>query len=490
MGPLRWLARLAALAVAGAAVAGQPAPDRVLRGTLTRADHQTWREIPFDVPRDVDRLTVTFAYGGRDQHTTVDLGVLDPGGFRGWSGGNKAGFTLSARDATPSYLPGPIAPGRWLLLLGVANLRPGVRSDYVAEIRFGHGEAAAAAPLQSGPAWYRGDLHTHSAHSDATCASQSGVMVPCPVFRTLEAAAARGLDFVVVSDHNTVSQDQELLALQPLFDRLLLIPGEEVTTFHGHLGVIGAAGWTDFRLGGPTVPDVAALLDAVGRTGGLAIINHPALPSGEACLGCGWTAAGTPFPRIAGIEVVNGGVADGPLSGLAFWEGRLNAGDRLAAVGGSDNHRPDAAPDAFAAVGRPTTVVWAQALSRPEILAAISAGHVFIDVEGTRDRVLELTSGGARMGDVLDTCGPVSGFDAHVAGAPGALWRVIADGRPASPVGGPAEGRVGGPDARWSFTLPTAGVRWVRLEARTADGRRALLIGNPIYLRRPVGCAG
>jgi len=39
---------------------------------------------------------------------------------------------------------------------------------------------------------------------------------------------------VVLSDHNTIAQD--LRELQPLFDRLLLIGREEVTTFHGHLG--------------------------------------------------------------------------------------------------------------------------------------------------------------------------------------------------------------------------------------------------------------
>ena len=41
---------------------------------------------------------------------------------------------------------------------------------------------------------------------------------------------------MVLSDHNTIAQDQDLRELQPLFDRLLLIGREEVTTFHGHLG--------------------------------------------------------------------------------------------------------------------------------------------------------------------------------------------------------------------------------------------------------------
>jgi hypothetical protein len=43
-----------------------------------------------------------------------------------------------------------------------------------------------------------------------------------------------------------------LRELQPL-DRLLLIGGEEATTFHVHLAVIGATGF-DFRLGTPAAP--------------------------------------------------------------------------------------------------------------------------------------------------------------------------------------------------------------------------------------------
>src|SRR5260370_34135335 len=97
--------------------AQQAHPDLVLHRTVTYADHQTYIELPFDVPEGIVRVTIESSYTERDKHTTIDLGLFDGERFRGWSGGNKAFFTLSATDATPSYLPRPIRPGRWNLIL-------------------------------------------------------------------------------------------------------------------------------------------------------------------------------------------------------------------------------------------------------------------------------------------------------------------------------------------------------------------------------------
>ena len=196
-------------------------PDIVLTGTITRADHQTYREVPFRVPAGVTRITVEFSYTGREQHTTIDLGLFDQERFRGWSGGNKHTFTIAVPDATPSYLPGPIRPGVWKLVLGVPNIRQGVRSKFRANIYFSHREDAAPVISESG--WYRGDFHMHTGHSDGSCKNQSGREVPCPIFKTAEAAVARGLNFIAVTDHNTISQYDGLRELQPYFDRLLFI---------------------------------------------------------------------------------------------------------------------------------------------------------------------------------------------------------------------------------------------------------------------------
>lgn len=116
----------------------QQSPNVLLNGVITDADNQTYKEVPFTVPVGVDRLNVEFTYTGREQRTTIDLGIFDPAGFRGWSGGNKSTFTLAVTDATPSFVPGPILPGRWFLLLGVPNIRKNVQSRFTAKVYFGH----------------------------------------------------------------------------------------------------------------------------------------------------------------------------------------------------------------------------------------------------------------------------------------------------------------------------------------------------------------
>ncbi len=67
---------------------GVAAPDVTLSGTIEGKDHQTYREAPFTVPAGVTRITVRFDYD-RSGHTVIDLGLLDPERFRGWSGGSK-----------------------------------------------------------------------------------------------------------------------------------------------------------------------------------------------------------------------------------------------------------------------------------------------------------------------------------------------------------------------------------------------------------------
>ena len=243
-----------------------------MRGEITGKDHQSYREVPFTVPAGTGRITVQFEYTGRDSKTTIDLGLLDPDGFRGWSGGNKSVFTVSASDATPSYLPGAIRPGQWSLLLGIPNIRKDTRAEFIARIWLGREDepywqpTIANPPLQEKAAWYRGDLHMHDAHSDGSCKSSKGAKVPCPLFLTAQAATQRGLDFIAITDHNTTSQANAIRELQPYFDSLLLMPGREITTFSGHANLIGPVAPLDFRVGGDR--DWNALLrDAAAAAG-------------------------------------------------------------------------------------------------------------------------------------------------------------------------------------------------------------------------------
>lgn len=325
----------------------------------------------------------------------------------------------------------------------------------------------------------------HTAESDGECTSQGGQKVPCPLYKTVEAAAARGLDFIAISDHNATSQFQGERELQPFFDRLLLLPGREITTFYGHANVFGTTGFIDFRLGSAEMPDFNAMLTRIETLGALVSINHPQSPSGEICMGCGWSAPNTDYKRVQAIEIVNGGltaalggVVDNPISGIPFWEALLDKGFRLTAVGGSDNHNgPSAKPPL---VGVPVTAVFADNLSDRAILAAIRAGHVFVDSEGTMTRLLELTAGRAMMGDSLRAvAGAPTAFTVHVLGVTGGVIGVVEDGLQIAPL---SDATVAFNDERKTFALRFDNKRhWIRADVRDAKGR-LLLVGNPIYV--------
>ena len=145
------------------------APDLVLEGVVLGSQNETYIQVPFVVPAGTERVTLAFDYTGKEQHTALDLGLLDPAELRCWSGGNKSLLTVGIADATPSCLPGPIPPGSWNVLIGVPNIRPNVQSHYTVHVYFSSGGAVAGepaalnAPLRTGPAWYRGDLHMHTA---------------------------------------------------------------------------------------------------------------------------------------------------------------------------------------------------------------------------------------------------------------------------------------------------------------------------------------
>ena len=394
------------LCSAFAAIAQQPAPAApaastalVLEGTVRGSQNQSYVKVPFPVPPGTERVTIAFAYTGKEQHTALDLGLLDPVGLRCWSGGNKSTLTVGLMDATPSCLPGAIPHGEWNVLIGVPNIRAKVESHYTIHVYLSPTGAVTDQPallrerLRAGPAWFRGDLHLHTAHSDGQCPSQTGKMVPCPVYFTVDAAARKGLDFIAITDHNATSHYDAMRELQPYFDKLLLIPGREITTFQGHINFLGSTDFVDFRLDGTTVPDMNALLRDAARVGAITSINHPLSPTGEICMGCGWTPS-TPVDMhlLTGVEAVNAGDEQRGINDTAFWNKELNQGCRLTGIGGSDNHRPMQPLDQIGSIGSPTTVVYAADLSTAAILDGIRAGHVFIDVAGTHNRLLKVTA--------------------------------------------------------------------------------------------------
>ncbi len=474
--------------------AASRAPDLVLRDTVTDAAYRTYRVLPFDVPAGVKAFEVRFDYTGREAKTTIDVGLLGPGekfsdSFRGWSGGNKRSFVIARGDATPSYLSGPVTAGRWQLLLGVPNIRTGQTARFTAEVYFLreglNGLPTQPPALRSEAGWYRGDLHMHSGHSDGSCSSKSGEQrVPCPLFLTLDAAADRGLDFIAFTEHNTNSHVRELTALQPYFDRMLLIPGMELTTFQGHANALNLREPIDFRVGSAEVPDWNTLLARAAAQGALVSINHPRVPTGEACMGCGWS----PHPAVSmsmvqAIEVVNGYDVETPIAGLPFWHEQLQQGHRLTAIGGSDTHNvtsKDTLPPP-GKIGAPTTVVYARELSIDAIVEGIRAGQVFVDTTGSRDRMLEFTASHAErkvlMGGQLQLARKQSAtLQVRVMHVAGGHIEVIRDGAVIR------RSPIDSAEQSLSFEENGDGRRhWIRIDVRDDSGK-LVLVGNPIYV--------
>jgi hypothetical protein len=495
--PHAWAFLLGLLCLLGSPGAVRAGPNEIeLRGVITHENHETYVEVPFAVPEDTERLTVTFEYD-RANRTVIDLGIRDPNGFRGWSGGNRSTFTLASSDATSAYIPGTLPPGEWRLILGVPNIRKGAAASWSARVRLdpkgapSTGSAFHTGAIRTGPGWYRGDLHTHSGHSDGSCDSLSGRRVPCPVFRTLEAARSAGLDFIALTEHNSTSVYPELRALQAYYDTLLVLPGREITTFQGHANVFGVTSPLPFQLGSPRAPGLDAVLDAVEAEGGLLSINHPGMPSGEACMGCGWVAPIPDCSRIGAVEIANGGglrltgSAEGPLSGLPFWESLLDRGCRVTGIAGSDNHDPDAKGGGQSPVGRPATVVYAPELSQPAILEGLRRGRVFVDLGAPAGASVDLTiaSGKVRagMGESLRVRGgsPLR-LTATVPGLRDGIVEFVTGGNGKPPTRMPAPIR-GLPEVTAELR-PAPGLKWVRADVRSPDGR-LLLIGNPVYLQ-------
>lgn len=373
-----------------------------------------YRHVPVEVPAGQAGLTVKLSY---DRSAGVlDLGCFDPtGAFRGYSGGARERFTVSESWATPGYLPGPAPTGAWQVLLGLHRVPPaGVAWELDVSAPNGPpppapdpgpwperpGASLRALPAPPGHRWLAGDLHAHSVHSD-------GVLTVPHLARL---AAGAGLDFVAVTDHNTVSHHPEL----PAQGGLLLVPGQEITTDRGHANAFGDVGWIDFRR--PADDWVTAVSDR----GGLLSVNHP--------LGAdfSWRHPLKVRPPLA--EVWHSGWWDrtwgAPLAWLLPW------GIETVPVGGSDFHNP-ATGDRL---GVPTTWLLLPVDDPREattgmVLDALRAGRVAIGdspagpvLLRVGDELIAVDADGAVLTDFSGRRRVVRGGRVAFPGEPGPHW--------------------------------------------------------------------
>ena len=452
-----------------------PPERRRYHGTI-RSGGPDWVYLPVEVPAGVGELAVRYRY---DRPATppgvagnsLDLGVLDQRGeVRGWSGGARDGFSISEAGATPGYLPGPIGQGTWQVVLGPYTVAPQGLAWEV-EVGLGQGPPGPAfvpdpAPERAagrGRGWYRGDLHTHTVHSD-------GRRTPAEL---AAAARAAGLDFIASTEHNTTSASLGWGAHAG--PDLLVLDGQEVTTRDGH--------WLALGLGpGPVVEwryragdgGLGRALAGVGERGGLAVAAHPFLP----LPGGTWRFG---YQGLDAVEVWNGPWTPDDEATLEAWQKTLGgAGGRfLPAVAGSDAHDPGDR------VGLPHNVVLADGLDRRSVLAALAAGRCWLAGSAGVDLRLEAAATGrsAGIGERLEVpAGREVTARLQVRGAAGGLARLCGPGGPV------LEARLGvGGSETVEWRGPAIPGGWVRAELRQrpATGASAgpmLALTNPVWL--------
>lgn len=360
-------------------------------------------EIPFRVDNNVDVLFIEFS--SLEAGCKLGIGVADSIGYlRGWSAERRSKIYIAKGTATPGYLPGDIPIGVWkvivrldsmvndgcgyrLRIIGYRTVLGEIIFDDVfrtlayltkntnlIELVKGYSELISimnytypcrdysdaykgSKYVEDNPTWYRGDLHIHSIHSD-------GRNTVCEVIML---ARNRGLNFIALTDHNTVSQNYELDI--DSYKDLIIIPGMEVTTFYGHMNVFNIKRYVDFRR--RSREDFEKLIEEVHSDGSLISVNHPDISKEPMCRDCPFRYRD--MKGFDAIEVWNGPWHILNSESLLWWHHLLTEGFRVTAVGGSDYHGVD-----LTRVGEPTTWIYANDYSIDGILNGIKMGRVYI----------------------------------------------------------------------------------------------------------------
>jgi hypothetical protein len=292
---------------------------------------------------------------------------------------------------------------------------------------------ATAAPA-SAAEWLAGDGHVHTCYShDSYCPPDDDNTGPDTFYSSFATvpqrfteAAAKGLDFLTISDHNDVRAWDD-----PGFgsNGVIGVHAYEHSLPGGHAHVIGAKRFHD-------VPDAASLAAAAHADGSLFQINHPTEKGERDLSGCEQMATGADMDWEYGFSVVpdtlevwNATTNIRPAE--QYWECWLQKGYRMPATSGSDSHGGNQPT-----IGMPTLWVLAEERSEAAILAALRAGRttltrltpsqgaarLVLEADADRDGTYEATMG--------DTVAPGTAMRVRTAGltAP-ATARVRANGR-------------------------------------------------------------
>lgn len=171
------------------------------------------------------------------------------------------------------------------------------------------------------------ELHCHTIHSD-------GNFTP----RELQLSAKEnGLSLIALTDHNTFSGYEEI-------DNNIIktIKGIEWTTYFGHMLVLGAKSFVDWR--DATDDNIDEKVAQVRKNGGLVGVAHPFQLGSPMCTGGRWDFKVQKWENVNYIEIWHESFSENNYENdkaTAFWKSLLDKGYKLACTYGRDWHREE-----------------------------------------------------------------------------------------------------------------------------------------------------
>lgn len=172
------------------------------------------------------------------------------------------------------------------------------------------------------------ELHCHTNHSDGRF----------NVSELQNAAKENNLSLIALTDHNTFSGCAEL-------DESLIpaISGIEWTTYYGHILILGAKSFVDWRNATPN--NIDEKLGEVKRAEGVIGIAHPFQLGSPFCTGGRYEFDIKNYENVDYIEVFHEGFSKDNRENkkaLAFWSELLDEGYHIGAAYGRDWHSNEA----------------------------------------------------------------------------------------------------------------------------------------------------
>lgn len=345
----------------------------ILRHHIPKDKEGKYYTIPFDVPENVEKITVSYDYFRKGKgfmsdlkpSNTVDIGIEDElGRFLGWSGSAHKSVSVGEYDSSPGYLCQPINSGKWKIIVGAYHIMPeGVDVTY--NIDF----------ILKGERLLFGDLHIHTTASDGTLSA----------YEVGTLAKSKGLDFVALANHNNFAENFFL----PHIDGLTFVPAVEWTHYKGHMNFFGVPNPFENSFVANTREEMETLISNARSKGAVISVNHPM------CRFCPYLWEDEKAFDM--VEIWNGPMRKTNTDGIKWWTDMLCRGRRLPAVGGSDFHKPKS----LVRIGNPVTGVYSKSPAPEDILDAIKKGKAFVSdsVDGVR---LNLKYGDISMGDTAE----------------------------------------------------------------------------------------